>query len=96
MSVKTLSAALLLLLGASVSAQASETLHRPASFGHAIRSIDRIEARRMPAIDLVRLNTEDRQRDRLGLPVRFAAPIPVNYTTANAGTWETLDEDHLV
>ena len=94
--MKTLSAALLLLLGASVSAQAADTLHRPASFGHAIRSIDRVEVRKMPAIDLVRLNAEDRQRDRRGLPVRFAAPIAVNYTTANAGTWETLDEDHLV
>ncbi|MBX3712527.1 MAG: proprotein convertase P-domain-containing protein [Lysobacter sp.] len=94
--MKTLSAALLLLLGASVSAQASETLHRPASFGHAIRSIDRVEVRRMPAVDLVRLNAEDRQRDRLGLPVRFAAPIAVNYTTANAGVWETLDENTLV
>ena len=94
--MKSLSVALLLLLGASVSAQAADTLHRPASFGHAIRSIDRVDLRRMPAIDLVRLNAEDRERDRRGLPIRFAAPLAVNYTPANTGVWEVLDQNHLV
>jgi hypothetical protein len=85
-----------LLLGISTAAHAAPPSYRPSAFDHSIRSLDRVDTRRMPAVDLQRLNAEDLQRETRGLPIRFAAPIKVNYTPANAGQWETLDSGHLV
>ncbi len=78
------------LLGGASAAHAAQ----PAAFDHAIRSLQTVEARRMPAVDPVRLRNEDRVREERGLPVRFAQPIKVDYTPANAGQWESLDATH--
>jgi len=85
-----------LLLGISTAANAAPPSYQPSAFDHAIRSLDRVDTRRMPAVDLQRLNAEDLQRETRGLPIRFATPIKVNYTPANAGQWEVLDSEHLV
>ena len=85
-----------LLFGVSAVANAAPPSYQPAAFDHAIRSADRVDTRRMPAIDIQRLNAEDRERETRGMPIRFAAPIKVNYTPANAGQWEDLDGDNLV
>ncbi|WP_257389524.1 PKD domain-containing protein, partial [Tahibacter caeni] len=45
----------------------------------------------MPAVDVAALTREDATRRARDLPPRFAAPIAVQITPENAGTWETLD-----
>ena len=63
-----------------------------------VRSIDTIENREMPRVDVEALLAEDAVRERSGVPApaRFAKDIRVAYTPATSGTWETLnDGSHL-
>jgi hypothetical protein len=58
-----------------------------------VQSIDTIERREMPRVDVEALLADDVERERSGKPMapRFAKNIPVEYTLDNSGTWETLD-----
>ena len=85
------------LLGLSIgSALAASGSVRPAAFDHAISRLSTVEMRTMPAVDVPRLQAEDRERDRLDLPVRFAQPLAVDLTPLNSGTWEDLDAATVV
>jgi lysyl endopeptidase len=84
------------LFAMSAAAYAAPPTYRPAAFDHAIQSLDRVEVRTMPAVDVSALAAEDRQRDARGLPVRYAKPMVVDQTPENSGVWEDLDRDHLV
>jgi V8-like Glu-specific endopeptidase len=39
---------------------------------------------------------EDQIRDQQSLPLRFAYPVPVNYTLENSGVWQDLDDGSRV
>ncbi|GAB3360881.1 trypsin-like serine peptidase [Lysobacter tyrosinilyticus] len=69
---------------------------RPAAFDHPLGSLDTVDQRIMPAVDVTRLHTEDVQREARDLPPRFAQPMAVDLTPQNAGRWEALDADHMV
>jgi len=69
---------------------------RPAAFDHRLDSLDTVEQRSMPAVDVARLRAEDAQREARDLPPRFAQPLAVDLTPQNAGRWETLDADNMV
>ena len=85
------------LLGLSIgSALAASGSVRPAAFDHAISRLSTVEMRTMPAVDVPRLQAEDRERDRLDLPTRFAQPLAVDLTPLNSGTWEDLDAANVV
>jgi hypothetical protein len=68
------------------------TLPRSALPG--VRSIDMIEHREMPRVDVEALLAEDVERESSVKPVapRFAKNIQVGYTPDNSGTWESLDD----
>ena len=59
-----------------------------------VQSIDTIERREMPWVDVDSLLAEDVERETSGKPVapRFAKNIQVDYTLDNSGTWENLDD----
>ena len=85
------------LLGLSIgSALAASGSVRPAALDHAISRLSTVEMRTMPAVDVPRLQAEDRERDRLDLPTRFAQPLAVDLTPLNSGTWEDLDAANVV
>ncbi len=69
---------------------------RPAIFDHSIQPLGSVQVRRMPAVDVPGLVAEDAQRELRGLPLRYAQPMRVDLTPANAGAWEILDQDHMV
>jgi len=59
-----------------------------------VRSIDTIERREMPWVDVEALLVEDTEWESSRVPVapRFAKNIQVEYTLDNSGTWETLED----
>jgi hypothetical protein len=77
---------------ATVATAGQDRLPRSAFPG--VASIDAIERREMPRIDVETLLAEDAERDSSRVPVapRFAKTIDVAYTPDNSGTWETLDD----
>ncbi len=77
---------------------AADTTLRPAAFAAALPAEHTVEVRRMPAVDVARLRAEDRRNASLrrDLPPRFAAPLTVDVTPANAGDWDELPGDRLV
>jgi hypothetical protein len=77
---------------ATVLAADGDPLPRSAFPG--IESIDTIERREMPRVNVEALLAEDAERERSRVPVapRFAKSIEVAYTPENSGTWETLDD----
>lgn len=85
--------AVMLFVGSTVlfSAEAG-SLPRSALPG--VQSIDSVEHRGMPAVNVEALLAEDVRREASGKPVapRFAKNIQVEFTLDNSGTWETLDD----
>ena len=59
-----------------------------------VRSIDTIDHREMPRVDVEALLAEDAERESSGVPApaRFAKSLSVALTLDNSGTWETLDD----
>ncbi|MEI2454124.1 MULTISPECIES: proprotein convertase P-domain-containing protein [Lysobacter] len=87
----------LMLLGMSISAALAAPASRPAAFEHAnLSSVDRISLRTMPAVDVPKLQAEDRVREARGDIPRFAQPLTVDMTPQNSGVWESIDADTLV
>jgi hypothetical protein len=85
--------ALTLLIGSTYLFSA-ETRSLPRSALPGVQSIDTIERREMPRVDVDTLLAEDVERENSGAPVapRFAKNIQVEYTLDNSGTWETLED----
>ena len=53
--------------------------------------VDVIPTMSVQSLDYVSLEEEDRNRERVGLPLRFAVPTIVSVTPASHGIWEQLD-----
>ena len=90
-------AAMMMFVGSSTCFSA-EAGNLPRSALPGVRSIDTIERREMPWIDVEALLAEDADRERSGVPApaRFAKGIQVAYTPETSGTLETLnDGSHL-
>jgi len=90
--------ALAALLGAMAGGDAwAAAAARPRGLGEGVRALSRVELERMPrAVDRERLLAEDVERDRRGLPRRFAVPFRVHYTPESDGTWEETPSGTLV
>ena len=72
----------------------AEARSLPRSALPGVQTIDTIEHREMPRVDVDTLLAEDAVRENSGRPVapRFAKNIQVDYTLDNSGTWETLED----
>ncbi len=66
----------------------------PAGVEHAAElvSVDALPRLTAPGLDRDTLAAEDAERERLGLPYRFAVPSPVAVTPGTHGTWEETGE----
>ncbi|ASR43730.1 hypothetical protein BEN78_10475 [Xanthomonas citri pv. mangiferaeindicae] len=71
---------------------------RPAAFANRLPAEHTVELKRMPGVDVARLRAEDARQSRTqGLrPVRFAAPLAVDLTPADAGDWDEIAGGNLV
>jgi lysyl endopeptidase len=88
-----LSLALLALSLAPVLAHAA----RPAAFDHPrLSPVDRVALRTLPAVDVARLRAQDVERAARDLAPRYAQPVRVDLTPANAGQWEDVDASTVV
>ncbi len=80
-----------------VGAVLAATGARPAAFDHGnLSRLSTVQMRTMPAVDVPRLQAEDRERADRDLPPRFAQPLRVDLTPLNSGAWEDLDADNVV
>lgn len=57
-----------------------------------IRSLKSVPLQSLPTPDMAKIEAEDQLYDDQPGPLRFAYPVPVNYTLTNSGQWETLDD----
>jgi lysyl endopeptidase len=57
---------------------------------YAVRDVQRIDSFAPAALDLAAIRVEDAERDRRGLPPRFAIPERLFITPRTHGTWERL------
>jgi hypothetical protein len=80
---------LLLLAFGGVAHAASEDFV-PTAKKYAVRDVTRVESVLPEKMDLAKIGEEDRTRDSLGLPPRFAIPEKVAITPERQGTWESL------
>lgn len=85
--------ALLMALGASMSAWASD---QPYAARVSLKPLELVAARNVPALDLEKIKAEDAADVLNDLSPRFAVPVPVDITTANAGTWEIASDGRHV
>jgi hypothetical protein len=46
----------------------------------------------LPVPDKVRIENEDKINDQKQGPLRYAYPVPVNFTAENSGYWQTLND----
>jgi hypothetical protein len=85
--------AVILFVGSTILLSA-EVGGLPRSALPGVRSIDTVERREMPWVDVEALRAEDVERERSGVaaPARFAKDISVAYSPDNSGTWETLED----
>jgi subtilisin-like proprotein convertase family protein len=84
---------------AAAAAAAADRPHtKPSAVLHAMQPLDHVAAVSTPALDLKKLEEEDRLRGVEGLPPRYAVPHPVHITPAapGHGTWERLDDGTAV
>ncbi len=68
----------------------------PTAFEHSVLDVNRLDAVLPGKLDLLRVGEEDAERDRLGLPPRFAIPQRVSITPARSGTWEDLGNGQML
>jgi hypothetical protein len=80
----------LLILSGSGIAQVSKG-GQPYSFENVLATTAMaIEEKRMPAVDVAAYKTQDSLDSFKDIPYRFGAPMDVDYTLDNSGTWEIL------
>ena len=89
----TLIVGMMLFAGAST-VHAAGASRIPRSALPDVRTLDTVERREMPRVDVQRLLAEDaeRQRTNVPLPTRYAINHQVSLTPETSGTWETLDD----
>lgn len=85
-----------LLLAPLAAAGQAEGNPVPTASQHAVRDINRIDAFVASPLDLEEIESEDQERDRQGLPHRFAMPDRVSITPWTHGTWEGLPNGDLL
>jgi hypothetical protein len=56
------------------------------------KSLGDVPLQLLSAPDMVQIETEDEVNDTRPGPLRFAYPVPVNYTLTNSGIWQTLED----
>lgn len=95
MRIRALSVALALTLPSLV-VGASSDLVIPTASRYAVEDVSRIEAFVGQRLDLGVIQAEDLERDRQGLPPRFAVPERVAITPQTHGTWERLPDGQLL
>ena len=64
----------------------------PTAASYAVLGVDQVESVLPARLDLVRLGAEDVERERRGMPPRFALPERVSITPDSHGTWEDLGD----
>lgn len=70
----------------------------PRSFSLPDKSLERIDRKVLPKLDIERLRAEDRAADKNAArpgPHRFAVAADVSFTPENSGTWQTLPDGQL-
>ena len=82
--------------GAGSVAQAAPQAFVPTASQHTVLDVNRLDAVVPAKLDLLRLGEEDAERDRQGLPPRFAMPQRVSITPARRGTWEDLGNGQML
>lgn len=79
-----------LLLSAFSQAYSQKSVaKKPYSYSHALKAAE-LPKVALPAIDLKKLQEEDKRDDKNGLPPRFGFPNDVSLNLNNAGHWEKL------
>ena len=63
---------------------------------HSVLGVNRLDAVVPAKLDLLGLGEEDVERDRQGLPPRFAVPQRVAISPARRGTWEDLGNGQML
>ena len=91
-SIVLTTAATLFIASTGLSSTEAGGLPRSALPG--VQSIDTVERREMPRLDIEALLADDVQRETSDQPAapRFAKNIQVGYTLDDSGTWETLND----
>ena len=92
---RTLAWLVLFALVCAAPAVAAETAV-PTAATHSVLEVNRLQAVVPVRLDLQVLADEDAERDRLGLPPRFAVPEQVAITPATHGTWEPLGKGQML
>ena len=68
----------------------------PTAANRAVLDVTRLDSVLLARLDLVSLAQEDSERDRKGLPPRFAVPEKVSITPDRQGTWEDLLDGNML
>src|ERR1044072_6634480 len=91
-----LSLALALCLGGAVALAADDEEATPAAKSFPVKEVNRVGAFVAAPLDLTTIAAEDRVREQLGLPPRFAIPQEVSMSPRTHGTWERLPGGKLL
>ena len=86
---------IMLLAFGSVAAHAAPEAV-PTAASHPVLDVNRLDSFVPSPLDLARIGEEDVERDRQGLPPRFALPERVSITPAKHGTWEDLGNGQML
>jgi lysyl endopeptidase len=81
---------------ATATQAAQETVPVPTAARYAVLDVHQIDAVAPGKLDLEKLVNEDLERDRQGLPPRFAVPEKVSLTPGRHGTWEKVGNGLLL
>ena len=71
---------------------------RPRSFALEDQSLEKVQVKVMPKVDVERLKAEDREREKdlkHPGPKRFAVGVKAAFTLENSGTWQNLPDGRL-
>jgi subtilisin-like proprotein convertase family protein len=63
---------------------------RPLTLSQDVRNLKDVDKVQTDELDFAAAMLESERNVQVGLPLRFAIPVRVNYSPANAGTWEEL------
>jgi hypothetical protein len=96
MRTHVLSLALALCLGGAVALAADDEEATPAAKSFPVKEVNRVGAFVAAPLDLTTIAAEDRVREQLGLPPRFAIPQEVSMSPRTHGTWERLPGGKLL
>ncbi|HXT52333.1 MAG TPA: lysyl endopeptidase, partial [Thermoanaerobaculia bacterium] len=94
MRTHVVSLALALCLAGAAMAADDEAM--PAAKAYPVQEVNRIDAFVSAPLDLTAIAAEDRVREQLGLPPRFAIPQEVSMSPRRHGTWERLGGGKLL